>query len=392
MRAVGFGPCQPPVVYVALLFSADITIKRFGPSQFAPPRGFSFHRKTVDQRWDVMQHGQSKDREINRARSLPHGRDFLRIKQSSVHFSNLFGGEQSLAFTSNVLCLLLLVMPLVAQPGGSGQTEMNRRIERQVRAYAEAPPDAQVLIGNRTPSGFTGYDNLPVTIEQKGTSKTFNFLLSKDGKKLLYMKEFDLSEDPYAKVVSKINLSGRPIRGQENAAVTIVVYDDYQCPFCARMYVTLVNEVMNRYRDRVRIVLKDFPIIEAHPWAMRAAIDSNCLAQQNSGAYWEFSDYIHTHQQDVNAKFKAPSGDSASALDILAEETGKKHGTNAATLQACLTQQDRTPVEASMMEGKSLGVSATPTLFVNGQELEGVLSTENLRLVIERALNEAPAK
>ena len=276
---------------------------------------------------------------------------------------------------------------MAAQAAGSDPKELNRRIERHVRAYAEAPPGSQVTLGNRVPSGFTGYDNLPVTIEQKGIKRTFNFLLSKDGKKLLYMKEFDLSEDPYAKVMSKIDLSGRPIRGAENAAVTLVVYDDYQCPFCARMYVNLVNEVVNHYRDRVKIVVKDFPILDAHPWAMRAAIDSQCLAQQNAAAYWDFSDYIHTHQQEVGAKSKEHAANAPSELDTLAVGSGQKHGVNAATLQACLARQDKASVETSMMEGKSLGVSATPTMFVNGEEVEGVLSPEELRSVIERALS-----
>jgi len=292
------------------------------------------------------------------------------------------------AFIIKVVGLLLAVTPMAAQAAGSDPKELNRRIERHVRAYAEAPPGSQVTLGNRVPSGFTGYDNLPVTIEQKGIKRTFNFLLSKDGKKLLYMKEFDLSEDPYAKVMSKIDLSGRPIRGAENAAVTLVVYDDYQCPFCARMYVNLVNEVVNHYRDRVKIVVKDFPILDAHPWAMRAAIDSQCLAQQNAAAYWDFSDYIHTHQQEVGAKSKEHAANAPSELDTLAVGSGQKHGVNAATLQACLARQDKASVETSMMEGKSLGVSATPTMFVNGEEVEGVLSPEELRSVIERALSE----
>jgi protein-disulfide isomerase len=293
------------------------------------------------------------------------------------------------AFIIRVVSLFLAVTPMAAQAAGSSPSELNRRIERHVRAYAEAPPGSQVSLGNRAPSGFTGYDILPVTIEQQGIKKTFSFLLSKDGKKLLYMKEFDLSEDPYAKVMSKIDLSGRPVRGAENAVVTMVVYDDYQCPFCARMYVNLVNEVVNHHRDRVRIVIKDFPILDAHPWAMRAAIDSQCLAQQSAAAYWDFSDYIHTHQQDVSKPKEKERADASSVLAALAAETGQKHGANAAALQACLARQDKAPVEASLMEGKSLGVSATPTMFVNGEEVEGVLSTENLRLVIERALNEA---
>jgi protein-disulfide isomerase len=303
-----------------------------------------------------------------------------------------------------IIRLVILILPgmfllpvtlIKAQTAGAAsfpQAELNRRIERQVRAYSEAPPDARLTLGKLSPSGFTGYDNLPVTIEQKGTSKTFNFLLSKDGKKLLYVKEFDLTEDPYKRVMDKIDLSGRPIRGAEKAAVTMVVYDDYQCPFCARMYVDLVNQVMNGYQNYVRIVVKDFPIVDAHPWAMRAAIDSQCLARQNSAAYWDFSDYVHTHQQEVNTRFKEHTGDTPFALDTLAAETGKRYGANAAELQACLARQDKTPVEASMTEARTLGVSATPTMFVNGEQVEGVLSAVALKLLIDRAIKESFAK
>jgi protein-disulfide isomerase len=258
-----------------------------------------------------------------------------------------------------------------------------------VRSYSEVPADAKVTVGDRTASTFSGYDNVAVTIERAGARKIFNFLLSKDGAKLLYVKEFDLSQDPYLKVMQKIDAAHRPIRGAPDAKVTIVVYDDFQCPFCARMYVTMFSEVMTRYRDKVRILIKDFPLTDAHPWAMRAAVDSQCLAQLDSEAYWEFSDRVHTTQQEITQKTKTPAAQTSSPLDSLATEVGQKHGVNANVLQSCLTKQDRANVEASMREGQELGVSATPTFFVNGQEQEGVLTPEQLRALLDRALADA---
>ena len=271
--------------------------------------------------------------------------------------------------------------------------DLNQRIERQVRAYTEAPPTAQITIGARTPSHFTGYDNLPVTVEANGNKKPINFLIAKDGSKLLYITEIDLREDPYAANMSKIDTRGRPFRGAENGAVTLVVYDDFECPFCARMYITVMNEVMTHYRDRVKIVMKDFPILDAHPWAMRAAVDAHCLADQDLAAYWDFSDYVHTHQQEVSAKvIKTPGSIDAAALDAMAKELAAKHQLKPEVLQACITAQDETKVRSSLEEGKSLGVSATPTMFVNGQEVDGVQTVETLRMVLDRALSEAHAK
>lgn len=287
------------------------------------------------------------------------------------------------------LFFVLLLIPAIAHAQKPASAEMNQRIERQVRAYTEAPPNAQVTIGVRTPSNFAGYDNLPVTIEANGIRKPVNFLIAKDGSKLLYVTEIDLREDPYAANMRKIDTRGRPFRGAENGPVTLVVYDDFECPFCSRMYVTLMNEVMSKYRDRVKIVMKDFPILDAHPWAMRAAVDAHCLADQDLAAYWEFSDYIHTHQQEVSAKvIKAPGQIDAAAMDAIAQDSAAKHSLKPDALQACISKQDETKVHSSIAEGKSLGVSATPTMFVNGQEVEGMLTVENLRTLLDHALSE----
>jgi protein-disulfide isomerase len=288
-----------------------------------------------------------------------------------------------------LLPAVLLAASLAAQPSGVSRAELDRRVERHVRSYTGLPADAKVTIGDRTPSAFSGYDTLPVSIEREGNKQVFNFLISKDGGKLFYLKEFDLSEDPYVRIMKKIDTSHRPVRGAPDAKVTIVVYDDFQCPFCAKMYVTLFNEVMNRYRDKVRVLIKDFPILDAHPWAMRAAVDSQCLAQQDSEAYWEFSDIVHTKQQEFNQTTRVRTPGTPSPLDSLAAEVGQKHGVNAGTLQACLSAQDQSKVQASMQEGRELGVSATPTMFVNGQEQEGILTAEQLRGLLDLALSEA---
>lgn len=288
------------------------------------------------------------------------------------------------------LALFLLSATLIAQQAAPPASELDRRIERQVRAYTEVPVDAQISLGTTSPSKFNGYDNLPVSIEANGVKKTLNFLLARDGSKLLYVTEIDLKEDPYARNMQRIDTTGRPWRGADAAKVSVVLYDDFECPFCAKMYVTLMNEVMAHYRDRVKIVMKDFPLVDAHPWAMRAAIDSHCLADQSLAAYWGFADYVHTHQGDVSAKIEA-AGKDISAVDSIARNIGLKDGLNPDALQACLALQDPGKVESSLAEGKLLGVSATPTMFINGERVEGGLTAEQLRTMLDGALNDASA-
>lgn len=284
--------------------------------------------------------------------------------------------------------------------------ELNQRIERQVRAYFKLPESVTVRLGSRKPSEFTGYDTLPITFEGGGQKTTYEFLLSKDGKKLFRLTDVDISPEAYAKslaqdaeakreqaeLMKKINLAGRPWRGAAAPKVTIIVYDDFQCPYCAVMYQTLFAGSMKEYEDRVRVVFKDYPLFEIHPWAKRAAIDSNCLAEQSNDAYWEFADYVHANQKEISGPSRDLNG-SFARLDNAALEAGKKRKLDGNILQSCIKAQPDSTLNASVKEAESLGVNSTPTLFVNGDKLAGALNEAELRKVIQAALRnvEQPA-
>jgi protein-disulfide isomerase len=268
------------------------------------------------------------------------------------------------------------------------RSEVDQRIEHQVRSYAGAKATAKITLGERKQSEFAGFEVLPVTIEQDGTKKTFEFQVSKDGSRLLYINSFDLSEDPYARAMKSIDLKGRPARGASDPKVTIVVYDDFQCPFCAKFYVTLFNEVMNNYRDNVRVVFKDFPLADAHPWATHAAIDGNCLAAQSNDAYWSFADFVHTHQQHLNEDHKLGEAPDKAFLDLddLAKQVATSKKLDDTTIAQCIAAQKTDQIDSSIAEGTKLGVSATPGIFVNGEQLEGALTTTEIKAAIEQAL------
>ena len=95
------------------------------------------------------------------------------------------------------------------------------------------------------------------------------------------MTKLDLSKDPFAEIMKKIDVSGRPTRGNSQAKVVAVNYDDFECPFCSRMHQTLFPQLLKEYGDRVVFIYKDFPLAEIHPWATHAAVNANCLAAQN---------------------------------------------------------------------------------------------------------------
>jgi protein-disulfide isomerase len=264
--------------------------------------------------------------------------------------------------------------------------DVNQKIEHRVRAYYSIPADVQITVGPTRASDFPNYDALTVKLEGQGKKTEYEFLLSKDQKTLLRITKMDLTSDPYAENMKKIDVEGRPFRGNKDAKVVVVNYDDFECPFCSKMHQIFFPEVLKEYSDRVKFVYKDYPLSEIHPWATHAAVDANCLAAQNNDAYWDFADYIHNNQREVSAE-KTKDAQFA-ALDRLTTDQGKKHGLDDTKLQTCIKAQNEDSIKASMREAESVGVNATPTWFVNGQEIDGALPLDKVRDTLDRALQQ----
>jgi len=266
-------------------------------------------------------------------------------------------------------------------------SELSQRIERQLRTTYNVPSTVKVSLSAPHASEFPNYDALTVTFDSDGKKQNYEFLLSKDQKTMLRMTKIDLTKDPYVENMKKIDLKGRPVRGNPNAKVMLVNYDDFECPYCSRTYRTLFPELLKEYGDRVAFVFKDYPLSEIHPWAIHAAVDANCLAAQNSDAYWDFADYIHSNQQVVSGE-KGRDAQFA-ALDRMTLNEAGKFSLDASKLQACVKDQKSDAVTASVKEGDSLGVSGTPTMFVNGQMLDGARPASDIRSLLDNALQQA---
>jgi protein-disulfide isomerase len=280
--------------------------------------------------------------------------------------------------------LILICLGCSAQ---SAPPDIAKLIERQVRAFYSIPSDVKVLIGPFKPSDFGNYDAVTITFDNGEKKQDYDFLLSKDHKTLARLTKLDLTKDPYAEVMKKIDVKGRPTRGNKDAKVVVISYDDFECPFCSRMHQTLFPEMLKEYGDRVLFIYKDFPLVEIHPWATHAAVDANCLASQNNDAYWDFTDYIHANQKDVNSE-KGRDAQFA-AIDKQALLQGQKRSLDVTKLQSCIKAQNQDAVNASMQEGEKLGINATPVLYVNGEKVDGAVPAEELRAVFDRELKQA---
>jgi protein-disulfide isomerase len=134
----------------------------------------------------------------------------------------------------------------------------------------------------------------------------------------------------------------------------------------------------------VRIEYKDYPLSQ-HPWAMRAAIDTSCVATQSPTGYWNLVDYIHAHAGELGGEDKSLAK-ANETLDTLARDEGKRQNLKADSLNTCIMKQDDTAIKASQKLGESLGVEATPALFINGEKIEGAQPLTSVYRMIDDAL------
>ena len=263
-------------------------------------------------------------------------------------------------------------------------SQLNRRIEVLVRSQFEVPPNVDLIIGATSKSEFPGFENLPITFASKGKQTVVNFLLSSDGNTVARLEKFDISHSP----ADTISIQNRPMRGTQDAKVTIVNFDDLECPYCARMHEQLFPATLDRYKGLVKFYYKDYPLVEIHPWALHAAVNADCLADQSGDAYWRFVDYVHSHGDEVTGTaHDVPQ--ALKTLDRLAHEEGVRSKVDVTKLDACIAKQDDSVVRASMKLGDSLGITGTPTLFINGERISGALPQDELWIAIDRALREA---
>ncbi len=163
-----------------------------------------------------------------------------------------------------------------------------------------------------------------------------------------------------------------PFFGPEDAKVTIIVYSDFQCPYCTRAVPT-VNQIKEKYGDRVKVVFKDFPL-SSHQYAQKAAEAAQCAHEQ--GRFWEYHDTLFANQGSLGI---ASLKQYASGL-----------GLNTEQFNSCLDSgKYAAEVQKDFSDGRAAGVSGTPTFFINGKKLVGAQSFSAFESLIINELGSA---
>lgn len=265
----------------------------------------------------------------------------------------------------NTLKLALLVLfslaaagAMAQQPTAATAASQAQQVEAFLRYYFALGPEVQITVATPTELGTSGLLEVPIEVKSTDGSDKLKMYLTKDGRYLLRGELSDLTTDPLAENIAKMQTTNAPVLGDPKAPITLVEYSDFECPVCRNLHDALRGMLPNY--PQVKVIFKDFPIDAIHPWARTAALAGRCAYQQDHKAFWKVYDLIYDNQELISA---------ASAWDKMLDFAGRA-GLNKDAFKSCLTSpQAAGEVDASLANGKLLDVRATPTVFVNGRRV-----------------------
>jgi protein-disulfide isomerase len=172
--------------------------------------------------------------------------------------------------------------------------------------------------------------------------------------------------------VYKLEPGKSPSRGPKNAPITVMVFSDFQCPFCKRVEPT-ITQLEKEYPGKIRVVWKDFPLA-FHQDARPAAIAARAAHEQ--GKFWDMHNKIFDNQHSLDR----------ASLERYAQELGLNMGKFKAALES---NKYATEIDADMKLGQSAGVNGTPATFINGRKIPGAYPFETFKKVVDQELAKA---
>jgi protein-disulfide isomerase len=278
-----------------------------------------------------------------------------------------------------LLPLMLSVASLGAQDRDAAAPLDKGKIEAWVRHLFLWPPGVDVHLSDPEPSQIPGFSLLHMRASQGSRIQEESFYLSSDGNTLLHGDVFDVNANPFAATADKLAaaLSRAPSYGARHAAVSVVVFSDFECPYCRREAQTLRKNLISAYPDDVRAYYADFPLESIHPWARLAAVAGQAIFRENPSVFWDYHDWIFEHQNEITAaNVKEKIRQFVEGKGLPADEVDRIGDANASDAE----------VQLGIDLGRSLGLNQTPTLFINGRRLVGAVDWSEVKAVIDHEI------
>ena len=266
----------------------------------------------------------------------------------------------------------MVAAELMKQEAAARKITPEQLEQQEVTAKVTDPTDAevqQVFDANKAQLQGQALEAVKPRIveflkEQKGGARKAQFI---EELKAKYKTVVNLKAP-----VIVVGTGGRPEKGPKDAAITMIVFSDYECPYC-RKAEEAVEQVLKTYEGKIKYVFRDYPL-PFHQKARPAAVAANCANAQ--GKYWEFNQKLFVVDLSAESYKKV-------AADL---------GLDAKKFDECLTKNDQKSIEQDLADGGAVGVNGTPAFFINGRMLSGAQPAEAFKEIIDQELAQAAQK
>src|SRR5882724_6109515 len=219
-------------------------------------------------------------------------------------------------------------------------------------------PDLTWKISSIKPAAVAGLAEVSVVLASQQGQQLSRFYVSQDGMHAVVGDIIPFGAKPFdpAKKILEKGITG-PERGPKDAPVTIVEFGDLQCPACKAAQPTI--EALVAAEPNARFVFQNFPL-EMHNWAAKGAAYADCVGRASNDAFWKFVSKTYETQADITAE------NADEKLTVLADGAGVK----GSEIAACAAKPEtKAHIDVSLALGKSVDVTGTPTLYINGRKI-----------------------
>jgi protein-disulfide isomerase len=253
-------------------------------------------------------------------------------------------------------------------------------LAKHVREQFKVPATSTITAGPFHNSGIPNFLESTVAVEDPKGKQTEDFYLTSDNHVLVLGKILKLGVDLRREALRTIVTTNQPSQGPEHAPVTIVEYADLECPMCGKLHEFFEKDLLPKYGDKVRVIFKEFPLVQIHDWSLTAAIANECVYQLKPEAFAPYRSLIFQNQSVTNA--------ATVRNDLLAY--GNQVGVDRSSLAGCLDSKASMPrIDEGRNEARQLEIQSTPTCFINGRMLVGFASPEAYYTAVDAALQES---
>ena len=280
--------------------------------------------------------------------------------------------------------LVAVLLSSAAVPAKAADSAADATLRAILQKRLLVPDAKNIQLGPVTPGPFTGVSSRAVTLvnpEAPGQKAEIEVFTDAAGKSILIAQHYAVvdSTHPWEQAdLKQLHLDDHATLGPATAPITIIEFADFECPYCARAFSEIETLVNTTYKDRVRLIWKNFPL-NVHAWAEQGAVAAECAREQNPATFWSFARNLYRDQTEINPQNLRTHIDSyISSLGLDA------NGMNACILGK--TAEDR--IQQDIKDAQAIHLGSTPTFIINGTPVVGLPSSKVFDFVIAAQLQE----